>query len=172
MGHIFLCEWNSKIFIAGTSSSHPWLWPAYAKSRFAFTRAIEIKGLCLQLKKSGTEYAVKKINFLTLAAANGRSLPLRKVSLGSDELLMSYYQFIFHPINMSSTWFWLIFGHDPCWLLSHRFQFHRVTWRELKRIVTSKARVTPCDLSGWFFYIHKSSLCEFQSNEIRVNKSE
>ena len=32
--------------------------------------------------------------FLT-AVANGRPLPLRKVSLGSDEVLMCYYLFIF-----------------------------------------------------------------------------
>ena len=45
---------------------------------------IEIKCLCLQLKRSGTEYAAQKINFLTSAVANGRPLPTRKVSLGSD----------------------------------------------------------------------------------------
>ena len=37
----------------------------------------------------------KKINFLTSAVANGCPLPLGKVSLGSDEVLMSYYLFIF-----------------------------------------------------------------------------
>ena len=95
-------------------SSHPWLWPAYVKSRFAFARTVELKGLCLQLKRSGTEYAAQKINFLTSTVANGRLLPLWKVSFGFDELLMSYYLFIFYPINMSSTWhhkfywFWLI----------------------------------------------------------------
>ena len=35
-----------------------------------------MKGLCLQLKRSGTEYAAQKINFLTSAVANGRPLPL------------------------------------------------------------------------------------------------
>ena len=34
------------------------------KSRFAFTRTVEIKGLCLQLKRYGIEYAAQKINFL------------------------------------------------------------------------------------------------------------
>ena len=33
-------------------------------------RTVEIKGLCLQLKRSGTEYAAQKINFLTSAVAN------------------------------------------------------------------------------------------------------
>ena len=42
----------------------------------AFIRTVEIKGLCLQLKKSGTEYAAQKIKFLTSAVANGRPLPL------------------------------------------------------------------------------------------------
>ena len=46
-----------------------------SKIRFAFIRTVEIKGLCLQLKRSGTEYATEKINFLTLAVANGRTLP-------------------------------------------------------------------------------------------------
>ena len=67
----------------------------YVKSRFAFIRTVEIKGLCLQLKRSGTEYAAQKINFLVSAVANGRLLPLRKVSLGSEEVLMCYYLFIF-----------------------------------------------------------------------------
>ena len=44
--------------------------------RFAFIRTIEIKGLCLQLKRSGTEYAAQKINFLTSTVANGRPLLL------------------------------------------------------------------------------------------------
>ena len=34
------------------------------------------KGLCLQLKRSGTKYPAQKINFLTSAIANGRPLPL------------------------------------------------------------------------------------------------
>ena len=65
------------------------------QSLFAFIRTVEIKGLCLQLKRSETEYAAQKINFLTSAVANGRPLPLRKVSLGSGEVLMCYYLFIF-----------------------------------------------------------------------------
>ena len=45
-------------------------------SRFAFIRTVEIKSLSLQLKRSGTEYAAQKINFLILAVANGRTLLL------------------------------------------------------------------------------------------------
>ena len=56
---------------------------------------MEIKGLCLQLKRSGTEYAAQKINFLIPAVADGRPFPLWKVSLGSDEVLMCYYLFNF-----------------------------------------------------------------------------
>ena len=41
-----------------------------------FIRTVEIKSLCLQLKRSGTEYAAQKINFLILAVANGRTLLL------------------------------------------------------------------------------------------------
>ena len=48
----------------------------YVKSGFAFIRAVEVKGLCLQLKRSGTKYATQKINFLTSAVANGGPLPL------------------------------------------------------------------------------------------------
>ena len=106
MSHIYLCECNSKLFIARTYSSHPWLWPAYVKSRFAVARTVERNGLCLQLKRSWTEYAAQKINFLTSTVANGRPLPLWKVSLGSEELLMSYYLFIFlshqHVQHMTS----------------------------------------------------------------------
>ena len=49
----------------------------------------------MQLKRSGTEYVAQKINFLILAVANGRTRLLSKVSLGSDEVLKSYYLFIF-----------------------------------------------------------------------------
>ena len=73
---IYIFECNSKIFMARTYSGHPWLLPVYVKSRFAFARPVEIKGLCLQLKRSGTEYAAQKINFVTSTVANGRSLPL------------------------------------------------------------------------------------------------
>ena len=75
MRHIYLCECNSKNFKTRTYSSHPWLRTTYVKSRFAFRRTVEIKGLCLQLKRSVTEYAAKKINFLTSTVANGRPLP-------------------------------------------------------------------------------------------------
>ena len=42
----------------------------------SFVRTVEIKGLCLQLKRSGTKHAAQKINFLTSTVANGRRLPL------------------------------------------------------------------------------------------------
>ena len=47
-----------------------------SKSQFAFTSTVEIKGLCLQLKRSGTEYAAQKINFLRSTIGNGRPLPV------------------------------------------------------------------------------------------------
>ena len=116
MRHIYFCECIFKIFIARTYSSHPWLWPAYVKSRFAFIRTVEIKNLCLQLKRSGTEYAVQKINFLISAVANGRTLLLWKVSLGSDEVLKSYYLFIFsshqHVQHMTSQILLILIDFD------------------------------------------------------------
>ena len=116
MRHIYLFECILKIFIAWTYSSHPWLWPAYVKIRFAFIRTVEIKGLCLQLKRSGTEYATQKINFFTLAVANGRTLLLWKVSLGSDEVLKSYYLFIFssdqHVQHMTSRILLILIDFD------------------------------------------------------------
>ena len=98
MRHIYLCKCILKIFIAWTCFSHPWLWPTYVKSRFAFIRTVEIKSLCLQLKRSGTKYAAQKINFLISAVANGPPLRLWKVSLGSDEVLMCYYLFFIPSI--------------------------------------------------------------------------
>ena len=77
---------------------------------------MEIKGLCLQLKRFGTKYAAQKINFLTSAVANGRPLPLGKVSLGSDEVLMSYYLFIFssqqHVQHMTSQILLILIDFD------------------------------------------------------------
>ena len=126
MRHIYFCECILKIFIAWTYSSHPWLWPAYVKSRFAFIRTVEIKSLCLQLKRSGTEYAAQKINFLLLTVANGRTLLLWKVSLGSARYWRVITFLFFHPINMSSTWrhkfywFWLILtAHFGQFLISN-----------------------------------------------------
>ena len=86
------------------------------KSRFVFIRTVEIKGLCLQLKRSGTEYAAQKINFLISAVANGRPLPLWKVSLASDEVLMCYYLFIFsfhqHVRHMTSQILLILIDFD------------------------------------------------------------
>ena len=116
MWHVYLCECNSKTFIAGTYSSHRWLWPTCVKSRFAFTRTVEMKGLCLQLKRSGTEYAAQKINFLTSTVENDRPLPFWKVSLGSNELLISYHLFIFsshqHVQHMTSQILLILIDFD------------------------------------------------------------
>ena len=117
MRHIYLCECISWNFIAWTYSCHPWLWRAYIKSWSALIRTVEIKGLCnLQLKRFGTKHAAQKINFLTSAVANGR-LPLPwKVSLGSDEVLMSYYLFIFsshkHVQHMASQILLILIDFD------------------------------------------------------------
>ena len=143
MPHIYLCECNSKIFMARTYSSHQWLWSAYVKSRFAFARTVEIKGLCLQLKRSGTDHAAQKVNFLTSTVANGRPLPLWKVSLGSDELLMSYYLFIFsshqHVQHMTSQILLILidfdsfFGHFLIWNYSSLNLYNSGTkvWQEM-----------------------------------------
>ena len=103
MPHIYLCECNSKIFMARTYSSHQWLWPAYVKSRFAFARAVEIRGLCLQLKRSGTEHAVQKIIFWTSTVANAHSLPLWKVSTCPAHDITNFIDF---------DWFWQLFWFD------------------------------------------------------------
>ena len=143
MLHIYFCECILKIFIAWTYSSHPWLWPAYVKSRFAFIRTVEIKSLCLQLKRSGTEYAAQKINFLILAVANGRTLLPEKFHL----VLTRYWRVItflfFHPVNMSSTWrhkfywFWLIvtayFGQFLIWNYSSLNLYNSGTRKDIKK---------------------------------------
>ena len=143
MRHIYLCECILTIFIVRTYSSHPWLWPAYVKSWFAFIRNVEIKGLCLQLRRSGTKYATQKINLLISTVANGCPLLLWEVSLGSDKVFMSYYLFIFHPINMSSTWrhkfywFWLIStecsDHFLIWNYSSLNRYNCGTKRDIKK---------------------------------------
>ena len=82
----------------------------------AFIRTAEIKGLCVQLKRSGTEYAAQKINFLISAVANGPALPLCKVLLGSHEVLMCYYLFIFlshqYVKNMTSQILLILIDFD------------------------------------------------------------
>ena len=143
MRHIYLCGCILKIFIAWTYSSHAWLWPTYVKSRFALIRTVEIKGLCLQLKRSGTEYAAQKINFLISAVANGRPLPLWKVSLGSDEVLMCYYLFIFsshqYVQHMTSQILLILidfdsfFGHFLIWNYSFLNPYTSGTRRDIKK---------------------------------------
>ena len=143
MRHIYFCECILKIFMAWTYSSHPWLWPAYVKSRFAFIRTVEIKSLCLQLKRSGTEYAAQKINFLILAVANGGTLLLWKVSLGSDQVLKSYYLFIFsshqHVQHRRHKfyWFWLIltayFGQFLIWNYSSLNLYNSGSRKDIKK---------------------------------------
>ena len=143
MRHIYLCERILKIFIVWTYSSHPWLWPTYVKSRFAFIRTVEIKRLYLQLKRSGTEYAAQKIYFLITAVANGRPLPLWKVSLGSDEVLMCYYLFIFsshqYVQHMTSQILLILidfdsfFGHFLIWNYSPLNPYNSGTRRDIKK---------------------------------------
>ena len=116
MRHIYLCECILRTFIARNYSCHPWLWPAYVKSWFAFIRTLEIKGLCLQLKRFGTKYAAQKSNFFTSAVANGCPLPLWKVSFGSDKIFMSYYLFSFsshqHVQHMTSQILLILIDFD------------------------------------------------------------
>ena len=143
MRHIYLCECILNIFIAWTYSSHPWLWPTYVKSWFAFIRTVEIKNLCLQLKRSGTEYAAQKINFLTSAVANGRPLPLWNLSRGSDEVLMSYYLFTFsshqHVQHMTSQILLILidfdsfFGHFLIWNYSSLNRYNSGIRRDIKK---------------------------------------
>ena len=143
MRHIYLCECILRIFITWTYCSHPWLWPTYVISWIAFIRTVEIKGLCLQLKRSGTKYAAQKINFLTSAVANGRSLPLWKVSLGFEQVLMSYYLFIFsshqHVQHMTSQILLILidsdsfFGHFLIWNYSSLNRYSSGTRRDIKK---------------------------------------
>ena len=141
MRHIYFCECNSKLLWQGLILV--WLWPAYVKSRFAFAMTVEIKGLCLQLKRSGTEYAAKKINFLTSTVANGRPLPLWKVSFASDELLMSYNLFIFsshrHVKHMTSQILLILIDFDSfsgdflIWNYSSLNPYSSGTRRDIKK---------------------------------------
>ena len=113
MRHIYLCECILSIFIAWTYSSHPWPWPAYVKSWFAFIRTIEIKGLCLQLKRSGTTYTAQKTNFYHKQLQKAVHFLSEKFRSVLTRYWLAFY-FFFYPINMSSTWrdkfywFWLI----------------------------------------------------------------
>ena len=114
------------------------------------------KGLCLQLKRSGTKYAAQKINFLTSAVANGRSLPLWKVSLGSDQVLMSYYLFIFsshqHVQHMTSQILLILIDFDNffedflIWNYSS-YSFRLITL-ELEEILRNGKR-----RSSWFLLL-------------------
>ena len=143
MRHIYLCEYILRNSIVWAYSCHPWLWQAYVQSRFAFIRTVEIKGLCLQLKRSGTKYTAQKINFSTSAVANGRPLPPWKVSLDSGEVLMSYYLFIFslnqHVQHMTSQILLIsidfdrVFDHFLIWNYSSLHRYNSGTRRGIKK---------------------------------------
>ena len=146
MRHIYLCECILRIFIVWTYSSHPWLWPAYIKSWFVFIRTVETEGLCLQLKRSGTKYAAQKINFLTSVVANGRPFPLWKVSLGSDEVLMSLLPIYFfipsacpaQDVTNFIDFDWFrhfdkVFDHLLIWNYSSLNRYNSGTRRDIKK---------------------------------------
>ena len=59
-----------------------------------YSSGLQKKGFMFTIKGLGLSKQPRKSIFLTSAVANGRTLPLRKVSLGSDEVLMSYYLFV------------------------------------------------------------------------------
>ena len=129
---------------------------------------LEIKGLCLQSKRFGTEYAAQKINFLTSTIANGRPLPLWKVTFGSDKFLMSYYLFIFsshqHVQHMTSQILLILIDFDSCFA-------HLLIWNYSSSNLY-KATITWCDLSARFFCIDAKLLCEFESDKIWINEFE
>ena len=62
------------------------------------------KGFMFTIKGLGLSKQPIKSIFLTSAVANGHTLPLWKVSLGSDEVLMSYYLFVVSSHQYASTW--------------------------------------------------------------------
>ena len=73
MPHIYLCERNSKIFMARAYSSHM---TSVCQKLICICQNCRNKGLMFQLKRSGTDHAAQKINFLTSIVVNGRPLPL------------------------------------------------------------------------------------------------
>ena len=117
MRHIYPCDCNLMTFTLWIYSSHPWLWPTYVKSRFPFTWTVEIKGLCLQVKRSGTEYEAQKIKFLTSTVCKWSSTCALKGFTLFCWWVITYL--FFHPINISSTW-----RHKFYWLWLILAAFH------------------------------------------------
>ena len=81
--------------------------------------------------------------FLTSTVANGRPLHLWKVSLGFDELLMSYYLFTFscpaHDVTnfIDFDWFRQLFGHFLIWNYSPLYLYSSGTRRDIKKRYTA-----------------------------------
>ena len=149
MQHIYLCECILKIFIAWTYCSHPWLWPAYIKSRFAIFRTVKIKGLCLQLKRSRTKYAAKKNHFFNISSCKWPPTSYLKSFTsfwrGIDELLPIYFFIHQHVQHMTSQILLIlidfdrIFYHFLIWNYSSLNRYNSGTGSDIKKTVN-------CDL--------------------------
>ena len=101
------------------------------------------KGFMFTIKEVWDQVYSPENQFLTSAVANGHPLPLWKVSLGSDEVLMSYYLFIYsshqHVQHMTSQILLIlidfdrIFDHFLIWNYSSLNRYNSGTRRGIKK---------------------------------------
>ena len=101
------------------------------------------KGFMLTIKEVWDQACSPENQFLASAVANDRSLPLWKVSLGSDQVLTSYYLFIFsshqHVQHMTSQMLLILidldsfFGHFLIWNYSSLDFYNSGTRRDIKK---------------------------------------
>ena len=130
MCHIYLCECISRNSTVWGYSCHPWLWPAYiyVRSWFAF--------IMRECGNKGFMFIIKEV-------WDPSPLPPWKVSLGFDEVLMSYYLFIFsshqHVQHMTSQIvlifndFNRVFDHFLIWNYLSLNHYNFGTRRDTKR---------------------------------------
>ena len=120
-------------------------------------------------------FTVQRINFLTSTVANGRPISLWKVSTGSDQLLMSYFPFIFssdqHVQHMKSQillilinfdsffWHFLIWNYSSLNLSNSgtrsmlRNSKRRSSWFSCSLKFTKKPQHFSCTLKENLFYL-------------------
>ena len=107
---------TQNFFMARTYAGHNHGLLEYVEGRFSFARTVEIKGVSLQLKKSGTEHAAEKNQFFNKQLHMAVHFLSEKFHLVHDELLMSYYLFILsshqHVQHMTSQILLILIDFD------------------------------------------------------------
>ena len=145
MCHIYLCECSLKTFYRVNLFYSSMAMTSVCQKSICIHQKCRNKGFMFTIRAIWDRVSSPENQFsnVTSAVANGSPLSLRKVSLGSDEVLMSYYLFIFssyqHVKYMTSQNLLILidfdsfFGHFLIWNYSPLNLYNSGTIRDIKK---------------------------------------